>query len=110
MFKGFKTGFWLGVLLVLILSTSAGAAPTPMGKSELSTTAPAEPESRSVYLSAALNQGTSSLSNPVPGSTVTSGSRTEVLLVATADLGRFVIEAGGGWLHDSISGQANPQG
>jgi hypothetical protein len=105
MFNGFKTGFWLGagLILVLTLSTTAGASTV-----EKPTETTAATTSQPIYLSLSMNEGTSSLSNPVPGSTSNSGSRTELLLLASVELNRWVLEAGGGWLHDSLSGQANP--
>jgi hypothetical protein len=92
MIQGIRVGFYLGVMfwiLVLLVSPASAHA--------------------MVDLSAGLNEGTSSLSNPVSGSTGTSGNQLELLLLATVDVGEpFVIEAGGGWLHGTLSGTASP--
>jgi hypothetical protein len=61
-------------------------------------------------LSASLSEGTSSLSNPVQGSTGTSGNQMELMLLASVEVGSFVLEGGGGWLHDTLSGTASPTG
>jgi hypothetical protein len=106
MIKGLKTGFWFGFWTLFFLSATAAAAHAASTRASLERTETEEPSK--LYLSAAVNQGTSSLSNPVAGSTGTSGSRTELLLLASVDLGSFVIEGGGGWLHDRLAGQAAP--
>jgi hypothetical protein len=82
----------------------AHAAPT----SEVTVTEPSRADR--LFVSASISRGTSSLSNPVPGSTDSSGSRTELLLLASYDLTDFVLEGGAGWMRDSLTGTASPIG
>ena len=90
--QGLRVGFYLGVMFWVVLLMVGSASAHAM-----------------MDLSAALNEGTSSLSNPVSGATGTSGNQMELLLLATVDVGSlFVIEGGGGWLHDTLSGTATP--
>ena len=109
MIHGLKTGFWFGFFALLILSASAAAHAATAATAPSSTT-DGEAATRPLSLSAALNQGTSSLSNPVQGAIGNSGSRTELLLLASIELGSFVLEGGGGWMHDRLSGSATPSG
>src|SRR4051794_6560186 len=103
---------FLGFGIFLLSATqlyAAGAPPTTSVRAETAATQTAEKTQR-VFLSLSLNQGTSSLSNPVPDVTTTSGSRTEALLLASLRLNHFVFEGGGGWFHDRTAGTANPSG
>jgi hypothetical protein len=108
MIKGLKFGFWVGFVTLLVLTASAAAhAATPRSSSTVPRT---DYEPPHVFLSAAVNQGTSSLSNPVAGSTGNSGSRTELMLLATVELGSLVFEGGGGWMHDKLTGTGPANG
>jgi hypothetical protein len=44
------------------------------------------------------------VTSPIGHADIDSGNRTELLLVATRYFDHFALEAGGGWLHDRLSG------
>jgi hypothetical protein len=104
--KKFGIGVVLGWLVFACLS--AGAHASTGGSSTTSAGDVGEPSR--LYLSVSMSEGTSSLSNPVPGSTGTSGNQMELMLLVSMELGSFVLEGGGGWLHDTLTGTASPTG
>lgn len=103
--KQFGLGVVLGWVVFACLSAHAHAAVESSAASQNGS------EPSRVYLSASLSEGTSSFSNAVQGSTGTSGNQMELMLLASVQTGSlFVLEGGGGWLHNSLSGTAKPSG